>query len=90
MRCELGFCMICDKKIMQGCPACGMNKKPTNDYTEVQVTWSNGAAMKIGVCTACATSHAWTTPAAKEGITKAHWDAWDKLGGKYDREVVVA
>lgn len=88
MRCEFGYCGVCDKEIATSCPACS-HKKPTHDYTEVDVQWSNGAKMKIAVCTHCAKTHAWATPEAKAGITKAHWDAWNKTGGHYDKEIVL-
>lgn len=88
MKCEYGFCSVCDKVIARTCDSCPA-KTPTNEYTEVEVTWSNGAKMKIGVCLDCAKSHAWMSPKVKEGITQAHWDYWDKKGAKYDKEVVV-
>lgn len=88
MRCEFGYCMVCDKEIAKTCTTCG-NRGKTSEYTEVEIQWSNGSKMQIAVCVSCATSHAWTTPQAKVAITQAHWDAWDKTGGKYDKEVVV-
>lgn len=88
MRAEYGYCMICDKEIAKKCSGCDAKVK-TNDYTEVEVQWTSGAKMKIGVCIDCAKNHTWATPEAKKGITKAHWDAWDKQGGKYDKEIVL-
>lgn len=84
MKCEFGFCSVCDKEIASGTP-----KRPTNDYTEVEMTWSQGAKMNVAVCTDCARSHAWATPEAKEGITQAHWDRWDKEHGIYSKEIVL-
>jgi len=81
--------MICDKSIAQTCGACS-HKKPTSDYTEVEIAWTNGAKMKIGVCVACAVSHVWNTPDAKKQITQAHFDHWNKVGASYDKEIVVA
>lgn len=80
--------MVCDKEIAKSCASCGVRSK-TSEYTEVAILWSNGSKMQIGVCIPCATSHAWMTPEAKAAITQAHWIAWDKTGGKYDKEVVV-
>lgn len=88
MRAEFGYCTVCEKEIARTCSDCS-NKAKTNDYTEVQVEWSNGSKMKIAVCVDCATSHKWATPEAKAGITKAHWDAWDRLGGAYDKQIVI-
>ena len=88
MRAEAGYCSVCDKEIAKTCASCSVKSK-TSDYTEVEVVWSNGAKMKIGVCLDCATNHKWMTPGAKAGITQAHWDYWDKLGGKYDKEVIL-
>jgi hypothetical protein len=87
-RAEFGYCAVCDKEIAKKCGACDTKVK-TQDYTEVEVAWSNGAKMKIGVCVPCAKDHAWTSPTAKQAITQAHWDYWDKMGGKYDKEVVL-
>lgn len=88
MRCEFGYCMVCDREIAKTCTACGAKSK-TSEYTEVQVEWSNGSKMQIAICISCATRHAFATPEAKAGITRAHWDAWNKTGGKYDKEIVV-
>lgn len=88
MRVEFGYCMVCDKETAKKCDSCA-TKVPTKDFSEVEVAWSNGAKMRIGVCLDCATSHRWATPQAKTEITKAHWDHWDKVGGKYDKEIVI-
>lgn len=83
MICQPGLCCVCEKVIAGG-------GRPTGDYTQVQVTWTNGSKMDIGVCKDCATSHAWDTPEAKAGITKAHQAYWTKMGGTFDPEVVIA
>lgn len=88
MKCEFGYCSVCDKEIAKKCPSCEVRVK-TSDYTEVQVAWSNGQKMNIAVCLHCAQTHAWMTPSAKKAITEAHWDTWRKQGGKFDREVVL-
>jgi len=89
MICKFGFCSVCEKEISKKCDTCD-HRQQTQDYTEVEMQWSNGAKMKVGVCMDCANSHAWTTPQAKEGITKAHWDYWDKGNCTYDKEIVIA
>lgn len=89
MRAEFGHCLICDKETATTCGACS-HKRPNADYTQVEVQWSNGSKMPIGVCTTCAASGAWSTPEAKQAITQAHWDIWEKTGGHYDKEVVIA
>lgn len=70
-----GFCMICGGKTHTECGSCG-TRKFTDRYTEVEVTWSNGAKMKIGVCVDCASSNAHGKPENKEKIAKAHHDHW--------------
>lgn len=88
MKCEFGYCTTCEKEI--ALPREGSQTRiPTNDYSEVEVKWTNGSRMKIAVCVNCAKSHIWATPEAKKGITIAHWEAWDKLGGAYDQRVVI-
>lgn len=88
MKCEFGYCMICEKEIAKPCPTCSTKTK-TGDYTEVQIEWSNGSKMQIAVCLSCATSHAWKQEEAKKGITQAHFGAWEKMGHTFDRGVVV-
>ncbi len=88
MKCEFGFCTLCEKDIASKCPSC-QAKRPGSDYTEVQVTWSNGSLMQIALCLDCATSHLWSTPEAKKGITEAHWLAWEKEGKTFDKEIVI-
>lgn len=88
MRVELGYCAVCDKEIAKKCQHC-THRQPTEDYTEVQMNWSNGSKMQVAVCKTCATTHAWTTPEAKIGITQAHFDAWDRTGASYDKAVVL-
>lgn len=82
MICQPGLCCVCEKPIAAG-------GKPTEDFTQVQVTWSNGSKMDIGVCKQCATTHAYATPEAKAGVTKAHQDYWTVRGGTFDPEVVI-
>ena len=86
MKCEKGLCLVCEKEIARPCEACGNGWKNL-DSTVVQLPWSNGTKMDIPVCTACAKSAVWQ--ADKEQMTQAIWDAWDKLGGHYDRTVVL-
>ena len=88
MRCEFGYCMICDKETAKICGDCRV-KKPTDQYTEVEVAWSNGSRMKIGVCVDCAVSGAYATSEAKSAITDAHWKHWIKSGHRFDEGIVV-
>lgn len=83
-----GYCVTCEKAIHAACGSCGA-KKFSRDFTEVTVQWSNGSKMPIGICTECAAGNKWNTPEALAGITKAHWDYWDKTGGKYDKAVTL-
>lgn len=89
MPCELGYCTICGKKIHTECASCG-TKKLTDQYTEVEVEWTNGSKMRVGVCVECAVKNAHHEPHHKKTITKAHHDRWEKHGGKFDKEIVVA
>jgi len=70
-----GYCMICGAKTHAECPTCGV-KKVNGQYTEVEVSWSNGAWMRIGVCVECAATNAHTKPENKKKIEKAHHDHW--------------
>lgn len=88
MKCEFGFCMLCEKEIAPPCGHCN-TRKPGSQYTEVEVAWSNGSKMKVAVCVDCAVKNAHASPEAKEGITKAHWNHWDAQGGDYDEAVVI-
>lgn len=82
MICAPGRCCVCEKPIVSG-------GRPTGEYTEVETEWSNGTKMRIGVCMTCATSNAWATPEAKDGIAKAHFDYWEKQGGTPDRTLTL-
>lgn len=86
MRCEFGYCITCDKEIANKCGSCD-SKKPNNQYTEVAVKWSNGANMQMACCSDCSRDYFWK--ANKEEMTKAVWQAWDKSGGSYSRDVVI-
>lgn len=86
MKCEYGLCLVCEKEIAKPCGECGV-KKPTNDYTEVELTWSNGSKMATAVCTECAPERVWK--ADKDEMTKAVWAAWDKLKHPYSKEIVL-
>lgn len=70
-----GYCMVCNAKTHTECGHCG-TKKFTDQHTEVEMTWSNGAKMKIGVCNACARANAQELPENKLKITAAHHDHW--------------
>ncbi len=86
MKAEFGYCLVCEKEIAKACPSCGA-KKAGSDYTEREVEWSNKSKMKIAVCLECAKRS--FTPEEKKAMTMAHFDAWDKRGGKYNPEVVI-
>lgn len=77
-----GGCVVCDREIIK-------DGRPTNDHTQVQVTWSNRSMMTVGVCLDCATSHAWQTDAGKKNITDWHFAYWDRCGSKYDKDVTI-
>lgn len=87
MKCEFGFCSVCEKEIAPK-DANGV-RRASGDYTEVQVEWKNGSRMNIGVCVKCATTHSWATSEAKKGLTKAHQEHWTSKGGTFDPEIVI-
>lgn len=86
MRCEYGFCIVCDKEIAKACPTCN-TKTPNDQYSEVELTWSNGSKMKTAVCAECAPEKIWK--ADKEKLTQAIWDSWDKIHAIYPKEVKI-
>lgn len=87
MRCEFGYCLICDKEIATKCSHCS-SKTKNGAYTEVQLKWSNGSKMQMAVCTDCAPAKVWK--ADKTEMTKAVWDSWDKMGHTYSKDIVLA
>lgn len=87
MRCEYGYCLICDKEIAKKCETCE-TRKPTDDYTEVQLQWSNGSKMNTAVCVECATQGR-VHSADRMEMTKAVWKAWERQGGSYDPTVTL-
>jgi hypothetical protein len=86
MRCEWGYCLVCDKVLAEDCAGCG-RKKTNQFYTEVQLPWSNGSRMNVAVCTDCAQEKVFK--ADKTEMTKAIWDAWDRQGGHYSKEIIL-
>ena len=89
MRCEYGYCVVCDKELTRCCETCGIRSR-SPEYSEVEVTWTNGSVMRIAVCMTCVATKAWTTPESKRGITEAHWAVWDQHGATYDKGIVIA
>lgn len=86
MRCEQGFCIVCDKEISPASCDCG-KRHPGPQYTEVMIPWTNGSRMAMAVCLECAPDKIWK--ADKDEMTKAVWAAWDKTGHTYDKEIVI-
>lgn len=88
MICQAGKCCVCEKDIAETCPTCG-SKRFNEQHNQVEVKWSNGSVMPIGVCRDCASNHKYDTPEAKRGITEAHWKYWEAQGAKPDKAVVI-
>ena len=86
MKAEFGFCLVCEKEIAKPCPTCG-TKKAGEEYNEIEVLWSNQSKMRIAVCRNCAKKS--FSEEDKKAMTEAHFKAWDKLGGKFDKAVVI-
>lgn len=74
MRCEYGFCLLCEKDVMVSCGTCG-HKKHGNNYTEVLLDLSNGSKMPIAVCLECKDK---VSHADKSDIMKAVRAGWQK------------
>lgn len=85
---EAGYCMLCHGETHTKCGTCGV-KKFNDQHTEVEVEWSNGSRMRIGICVHCATKNAHQHAAAKDKITKAHHDHWTATGGIFDPGVTI-
>lgn len=77
-----GGCTVCDKPIVDG-------GRPTQDHTQVEVTWSNGSKMTVGVCRDCATSHKWASDEGKKAIQTWHWTFWDAHRANYDKGITL-
>lgn len=77
-----GSCTVCDKPIVE-------NGRMSPDFSEVEVLWSNGSKMKVGVCKSCATDHTWATSEGKKAITDWHFTHWDMAHVTYDKEVIL-
>lgn len=86
MKCKAGICLVCEKPIVQTCITCGNLGKAVN-YTEIQLRWSNGSMMQTPVCRECSVGPVWQ--ADKTALTQAIWSAWDELGARYDKEIVI-
>lgn len=87
MKCEKGLCLVCEKVIAVPCKECGKSYSNTDEYTHVQLSWSNGSRMDTAVCGTCAKDAVWK--ADKQALTQAIWDAWDKQRATYDKGVVL-
>lgn len=83
---EMGVCLVCDKPIRD----MASGGRPNENYTQVQVTWTNGSKMDVAVCKDCAKDGTWATLEGKKRITDWHWAYWDKQNGKYAKAVTVA
>jgi hypothetical protein len=88
MKCAPGICVHCETEIATKCSDCGNSYKPNEHYTTVEMPWTNGSRMTIPVCIPCSKGPVWVCD--KKALTQAVWDQWDKQGGKYDKEVVIA
>lgn len=88
MRCEFGFCLVCEKEIAPKCDSCKSGRRPGPEYTEVQIKWTNGSLMTTAVCIDCAKGPIWS--ADKKAMTEATWQAWDKTNANYSKDVVIA
>lgn len=86
MKCEPGLCLICEKEIVKTCTSCGV-KSWSSEHTEIQVDWSNKSKMRVAVCLECSKKK--FSPEDKKEMTEAHFAVWDKLGSKYDKEIVI-
>lgn len=88
MTCEKGKCLVCETQISVPCKECGNSWKNLENYTHVQIPWSNGSKMEVAVCIPCSKDAVWK--ADKTQMTNAIWGAWDKIGSTYSKEIVLA
>lgn len=88
MICEPGKCCVCEKSVAAECPTCG-SKRLSDEHTRVDVTWSNGSVMPIGVCRKCADDKMIEKDDVKRGVTEAHWKFWESMGATPDKEIVI-
>lgn len=85
---EPGYCMICHGVTHTSCGSCGV-KKFTDQHTEVEMRWSNGSKMKVGVCVHCAMKNAHLEAVNKKKITDAHHNHWSEIRATFDPEVTI-
>lgn len=52
MKAAYGVCLLCEKDLMVKCVSCD-SRRPSNNYTEVEMKLSNDSRMKIAVCLEC-------------------------------------
>lgn len=83
------YCMLCGNKTHIECGHCG-HVRVNDQYTQVEVQWTNGSKMMIGLCVDCANKNAHQDPQIKAKITELHQAEWDRAGHRFDREVVIA
>ena len=78
MRCEFGYCLVCDAEIADACKECGA-RKPNSKYTEVHLPTSDGSKLVVAVCTDCAPKKVWESD--KREMMQAVQNAWQKQPG---------
>lgn len=71
------------------CMFCWDEHMRPDRYAQVDVRWSNGSVMPIGVCKGCADSGVVGTAEGKKVVQKWHWDYWRERGGRVDEGVVI-
>ena len=79
MKCEYGYCLVCEREILATCKECGA-KRPNGLYTEVKLKLSNGTQMPIATCLGCK-DKVWKEDKAK--IMEAVRAGWSK---EHDRD----
>ncbi len=79
MKCEMGFCLLCEKPIMELCPTCSA-KRSNDQYTEVELELTNHNSMKVAVCLNCKDQ---VYLADKKEMMKAVREGWTR---EHDRE----
>ena len=82
------YCMLCGTQTHVVCAHCG-HARPNDQYTQVEVQWSHGPKMMIGICVGCAVKNAHCDEANKALIGKLHHDHWEKKGEPHDREMTI-
>lgn len=87
MRLGQGICVNCEAEIARPCTDCRQAYKLLENYTTVELIWSNGSRMTFPVCIKCSQGPIWSCD--KKVLTELIWKKWQEQGGQFDRSIVL-